>query len=129
MPGEPDPLRLIINIGAIVVLLAVVVMDVRALSDGSVSNPASLATAHPADALSRELERCRTITPEQLASDDACQRAWAKNRRRFFALDNHPPEPSAKNIPASPSQPSATSPENNNQIDLGHPSTPKPRSE
>lgn len=129
MPGEHDPLRLIINIGAIVVLLAVVVMDVCALSDGSVSNPISLAIAHPADTLPRELERCLTITPEQLASDDACQRAWAKNRRHFFALDNHPPEPSAKNIPASPSRPSATSPENNSQIDVGRPTTPEPRSE
>jgi conjugative transfer region protein TrbK len=129
MSGEHDPLRLIINFGAIVALLAVVVLDIRSLSDESVLNPASLATAPPVDALSRELERCRTITPEQLASDGACQRAWAKNRRHFFALDNHPAESSAKNIPTSPSQPSATSPENNSQIDVGRPTTPKPRSE
>ena len=31
-----------------------------------------------------ELERCRTITPEDLATDAACQAAWAESRRRFF---------------------------------------------
>jgi conjugative transfer region protein TrbK len=129
MPGEHDPLRLIISIGAIVALLAVVVLDIRSLSDESVSNPVSLATAHPVDALSRELERCRTITPEQLGSDEACQRAWAKNRRHFFALDHDLAKPLAKSTPTSPSQPSATSPENNNQADSGRPTTPKPRSE
>ena len=37
------------------------------------------------DPLRVELERCRTITPEDLATDTACQAAWAENRRRFFA--------------------------------------------
>ena len=30
------------------------------------------------------LERCRTITPEDVATDTTCQAAWAENRRRFF---------------------------------------------
>lgn len=43
------------------------------------------ADASPADDLLRaELERCRTITPEELAADTACQAAWSENRRRFF---------------------------------------------
>ena len=37
------------------------------------------------DPLRIELERCRTITPQDLATDTACQAAWAENRRRFFA--------------------------------------------
>ena len=37
------------------------------------------------DPLRAELERCRTITPGDLATDTACQAAWAENRRRFFA--------------------------------------------
>lgn len=37
------------------------------------------------DPLATELARCRTITPEQNAADDTCRRAWAENRRRFFA--------------------------------------------
>ena len=41
------------------------------------------------DPLRVELERCRTITPEDLATDTACQAAWTENRRRFFA-PSHP---------------------------------------
>ncbi len=37
------------------------------------------------DPLRAELERCRKITPEHLATDTACQAAWTENRRRFFA--------------------------------------------
>lgn len=37
------------------------------------------------DPLAAELARCRTITPEQNATDDTCRRAWAESRRRFFA--------------------------------------------
>ena len=36
------------------------------------------------DPLRVELESCRTMTPEDLATDNACQAAWAENRRRFF---------------------------------------------
>ena len=37
------------------------------------------------DPLRAELERCRTITPEDLATGTVCQTAWVENRRRFFA--------------------------------------------
>lgn len=37
------------------------------------------------DLLRVELERCRRITPEDLATDTTCQAVWAENRRRFFA--------------------------------------------
>ena len=37
------------------------------------------------DPLRVELERCRTIAPEDLATDTVCQAAWTENRRRFFA--------------------------------------------
>ena len=36
------------------------------------------------DPLRVELERCRTITPKDLATDTVCQAAWTENRRRFF---------------------------------------------
>lgn len=42
-------------------------------------------TTTSADPLLTDLMRCRTVTPEQLAVDDTCRRAWAENRRRFFA--------------------------------------------
>ena len=36
------------------------------------------------DPLRAELARCRDLTPDDLATDTACQTAWAENRRRFF---------------------------------------------
>ena len=45
-------------------------------------NAADLSAGGP---LRAELERCRTITPEGLATDTACQTAWAENCRCFFA--------------------------------------------
>lgn len=43
------------------------------------------------DPLAAELARCRTITPEQNATDDTCRRAWAESRRRFFAPSSSRP--------------------------------------
>ncbi|MBN9049001.1 MAG: putative entry exclusion protein TrbK-alt [Rhizobiales bacterium] len=40
------------------------------------------------DPLAADLARCRDVTAEQLAADDACRRVWAENRRRFFAPTN-----------------------------------------
>jgi len=37
------------------------------------------------DALATELARCRTITPDDIAALDNCRRAWAENRKHFFA--------------------------------------------
>tara|TARA_R110002072_G_scaffold19100_30_gene71198 strand:- start:153 stop:425 length:273 start_codon:yes stop_codon:yes gene_type:complete len=36
------------------------------------------------DPLRQKLQHCRTLTPEELETDVACQKAWAENRRRFF---------------------------------------------
>ncbi len=129
MPEQNDPLRLIVSVGAIVALLAVVVLDIRSLSDESLSHQASLATARPADASDRELERCRIITPEQLASAEACQRAWAETRRHFFALDHDPVKSLTTNLPTPPSPSSAKPPGNNDRLGVGRPATPERRSE
>ncbi len=37
-----------------------------------------------ADVLVGDLARCRTITSDDTAALDACRRAWAENRQRFF---------------------------------------------
>ena len=58
--------------------------------------PASVAV----DPLATELARCRTITPEQNASDDTCRRVWAESRRRFFARSSPRPN-AAANDPAT----------------------------
>lgn len=31
-----------------------------------------------------ELQRCRTLAPEEVSVDIACREAWTENRRRFF---------------------------------------------
>ena len=49
------------------------------------------------DPLAAELARCRTITPEQNAADDTCRRAWAENRRRFFAPSSSRPDTMTNN--------------------------------
>lgn len=37
------------------------------------------------DATSSELARCRTITPDESVALENCRRAWALNRKHFFA--------------------------------------------
>lgn len=81
MRAGPDTiLRLIaIGMGGIAALMAAI-----ELAD-SVAPPTARAPAtFEDDPLRAELMRCRTITPEDLATDAACQVAWAENRRRFF---------------------------------------------
>jgi len=38
-----------------------------------------------ADALVRELARCRTVTPDDASVLEACRLLWAENRLHFFA--------------------------------------------
>lgn len=78
--GPDSILRLIaIGMGGIAALMAAI-----ELAD-SVTPPAARGPATlEGDPLRAELMRCRTITPEELAADAACQAAWAENRRRFF---------------------------------------------
>ena len=53
------------------------------------------------DPLAAKLARCRTITPEQNAADDTCRRAWAENRRRFFAPSSSRPDTLTNNPAAA----------------------------
>lgn len=81
MRAGPDTiLRLIaIGMGGIAALMAAIEFT------NSATPPSSRAPAtRDDDPLRAELMRCRTITPEDLATDAACQAAWAENRRRFF---------------------------------------------
>ena len=78
--GPDTVLRLIaIGMGGIAALMAAIELA------NSVTPPTARAPAtRDGDPLRTELTRCRTITPEELAADAACQAAWAENRRRFF---------------------------------------------
>ena len=65
-----------------------------------VGSPSASAVVDP---LASELARCRTITPEQNASDDTCRRVWAENRRRFFSPSS--PRPNATPNDPAPAVP------------------------
>lgn len=77
-----DP-QILMRAAAVVVLVAAALAAAVQL-DGQTSSERRAVDPSTADPLRAELERCRTITPEELASDTACQAAWAENRRRFF---------------------------------------------
>jgi conjugative transfer region protein TrbK len=55
------------------------------------------------DPLAAELERCNALTPAS-GRDEACERAWAENRRRFLGTRQH-----VAGRPHSSVQPTATS--------------------
>ena len=60
---------------------AIAVIQSRRGEDATVVAPMG---AGEADAVVRELARCRTIAPDDAAGLDACRRIWAENRQRFF---------------------------------------------
>jgi conjugative transfer region protein TrbK len=43
-----------------------------------------------ADALVRELARCRTVTPDDVQILEACRHLWADNRKHFFVSTKSP---------------------------------------
>jgi conjugative transfer region protein TrbK len=68
----------------VIVLLAVAATaaQIRRGDGPAPAVPPSPATAP--DPLADELAHCRTITPGELTADQACERVWAENRRRFL---------------------------------------------
>ena len=58
--------------------------------------------AGEADALVRELARCRTVTPDDALVLEACRRLWAENRQHFFVSTKSPqlPAPPTPDAPA-----------------------------
>ena len=118
MFDRQDPMRLIIGLGAAVVLVAMAGVSVFSVREYSASLP-SLITVRDKGTDGQELEHCRTITPEQYASDDACRRAWAEQRQRFFRRDHQGSKVSIPSVPAPPS--SEPAPETKNKIKALHP--------
>ena len=66
------------------IVLAAVQLDRETGRDGSAVHGVAVAPDEDAvDPLAAELARCRALTaPEQV--DEACRRAWAERRARFF---------------------------------------------
>ncbi len=83
-------------------MLALAASAVEVSREGKKSvEPAPVGAAQ--DPLAIELERCNTITPTS-ARDDACERAWAENRRRFLGASR----PSGSVPAATTTQPATT---------------------
>jgi conjugative transfer region protein TrbK len=66
---------------------AIAVIQGRRGEDATVVAPMG---ASEADAVVRELARCRTIAPDDTAGLDACRRIWAENRQYFFVSTESP---------------------------------------
>ena len=66
------------------VMLAAVVAAVQSRRDGEATVLAPLEPGE-ADALVRELARCRTVTSDEAKVLEACRRLWTENRQHFFA--------------------------------------------
>lgn len=69
-----------IAMGAIAALMAAIELQ-RALEEERSAEPSAVVSDDP---LRETLQRCRTLTPEDLEADTECQAAWEENRRRFF---------------------------------------------
>jgi conjugative transfer region protein TrbK len=81
----------IFRLGAVV--FVTLVIAVAAIQSRPTEDAAVLAPLEPgeADALVRELARCRTVTPEDVQILEACRRLWANNRQHFF-VSTKPPQ-------------------------------------
>ena len=85
------------------VVIAVLAALVAGIQSRRSEDVAILAPLGPveADALVRELARCRTVTSDDAIILEACRRLWAENRQHFFAStkSSQLPDPPA-NAPA-----------------------------
>jgi len=122
MPDHQDPMRMTIGISATIALLVLAAVSVFSVREYSTASPSSWIAAHDRN---QELVHCRTVTPEQYASDDACRRAWAEQRRRFFGLDRN--KPVITNVPTSPSPLSEPPTETTNKRHAPHPTLARPK--
>jgi conjugative transfer region protein TrbK len=86
-----------------IALLAVAVTVVQIRRGDGLPPATSPSPATTAEPLAEELAHCRTITSGELTADQACERAWAENRRRFFAPGESPPRtPQLEMFPGLP---------------------------
>lgn len=59
------------------------------------------------DPVAAELERCRTVTSEQMANIQECRRVWMENRRRFLGQSRAAGAPFVDAQPSTPTSSSA----------------------
>jgi conjugative transfer region protein TrbK len=78
----PQQWMRIAAVGFVVFAATVAVIHSRRGDDAGIIVPFE---RKQADALATELARCRTITPDETVVLENCRRAWAENRKHFFA--------------------------------------------
>ena len=92
-----------IRVGAVgFAVLAAAATTIETGREGKGSAPQA-ASSSTHDGQAAELERCNTLTPAS-GRDEACERAWAENRRRFLGTRHNVASP-----PHSSVEPMATS--------------------
>ena len=101
MQITPQQLVRIAAVGFVVFAATVAVIHSRRSKDAGIIAPFE---RERTDALATELAQCRSITSDDTAALDNCRRAWAENRKHFFATvkstQNQAPTPSAATGPA-----------------------------
>lgn len=97
----PRQLARIAAVSLVVLIVALTIVPSRHSEPAVVLAPLEHGDA---DALVRELARCRTITSDEAAALETCRRAWVENRRQFFGATTPPQSPIAPilNAPAAP---------------------------
>ena len=75
----------LVRFAAIAIVAVIVIIAIGEASRTDVPGLPVVPALTERDPLAAELQRCRTITADQLAVDDSCRHVWDENRRRFFA--------------------------------------------
>ena len=98
----PQQLARIVAVGLIVLAVLVAIIHSRRAEDAGL-----LASLEPqvAQSLATELQRCRTVAPEETAVLESCRRVWSENRRRFLAPAKSPSNSSLELDPDAPTPP------------------------
>ena len=115
-------LMLMTTAAAVPILVAACTIQLRGDGDGPPARSSAFRATSP---LGGELERCRKVTPEQVAQLQECRLIWAENRRRFLGSKKTPAVTSADAQPASPT-PSLVQPKNLDRLPQGWPPVATP---
>jgi conjugative transfer region protein TrbK len=106
-------------------VVAACTIQLRGDSDG---RPAGSSASRATNPVGVELERCRKVTPEQVAELQQCRLVWGENRRRFLGSNKTPAVSSVDAQPGSQKPPLAQ-PKNPGRVPQGWPPVATPERE
>ena len=127
--NKPDGIRrlLLAATAAVAPALVVTACAIQLRGDDNSALGASSVT-QLRDPVAAELERCRTVTSEQVADIQECRRVWAESRRRFLGQRKAPGAPSVDAQPSTPTSSSAQ-PKDRGHVLGDRPPSATPKSE